>query len=97
MNQVQVLSTLIFAVTILLIATELIHRIYAALLAAGVMLLIGAVPPDEILHLIDIEILGVIFGMMLLVRGAEKSGIFNSVAVRLMKAHFSLSTFTFFI
>jgi len=86
MNQVQILSTLIFAVTILLIATERIHRIYAALLAAGAMLLIGAVPPDEVLHLIDIEILGVIFGMMLLVRGAEKSGIFNSVAVRLMKA-----------
>ena len=86
MNQVQILSTLIFAVTILLIATERIHRIYAALLAAGAMLLIGAVPPDEVLPLIDIEILGVIFGMMLLVRGAEKSGIFNSVAVRLMKA-----------
>jgi len=93
MNQVQTLSTLIFAVTILLIATERIHRIYAALLAAGAMLLIGAVPPDEVLHLIDIEILGVIFGMMLLVRGAEKSGIFNSVAVRLMKASRSSDMF----
>jgi len=85
MNQVQSLSLLIFAVTILLIATERIHRLYASLLASGAMLLIGAVKPGEVLHLIDIEILGVIVGMMLLVEGAEKSGIFNSVAARIMR------------
>jgi len=94
MNTVQSLAVLIFVVTIILIATERVHRIYAALLSAGAMLLIGAVKPDEILHLIDIEILGVIVGMMMLVGGAEKSGIFNLVAMRIMRASRSPTAFT---
>lgn len=92
---VQNLSVLVFLVTILLIATEWIDRIYASLLAAVAMLVIGAVAPDEILHLIDIEILGVIAGMMLLVNGAERSGIFNWIAVRILKASKSPKMFTF--
>lgn len=71
--------------TIFLIATERIPRIHAALMAAGAMVLIGAVKSDEMLHFIDIEILGVIIGMMLLVGGAEKSGIFGSMAVKIMR------------
>ncbi|MCW3992493.1 MAG: SLC13 family permease [Candidatus Bathyarchaeota archaeon] len=86
MNAIQTVSVAIFIVTIILIATERIHRIYAALLAAGAMVMIGAVKPDDLLHFIDVEILGVIIGMMLLVRGAERSGIFSSIAVRIMKA-----------
>ena len=93
MNTVQILSVVIFVATIILIATERVQRIYTALLAAGAMLLIGAVKPDEVLHLIDIEILGVIVGMMLLVGGAEKSGIFDSVAWRIMRASRSPNMF----
>ena len=93
MNTVQILSVVIFVATIILIATERVQRIYTALLAAGAMLLIGAVKPDEVLHLIDIEILGVIVGMMLLVGGAEKSGIFDSAAGRIMRASRSPNMF----
>ncbi len=92
---VQILSVIVFITIIILIATEWIDRIYASLLAAAAMLIIGAVAPDEILHLIDIEILGVIAGMMLLVNGAERSGIFNWVAVRILKASNSPKMFTF--
>jgi len=93
MNTVQTLSVVIFVATIILVATERVQRIYTALLAAGAMLLIGAVKPDDVLHLIDIEILGVIVGMMLLVGGAEKSGIFDSVAWRIMRASRSPNMF----
>ena len=93
MNTVQILSVVIFVATIILVATERVQRIYTALLAAGAMLLIGAVKPDDVLHLIDIEILGVIVGMMLLVGGAEKSGIFDSVAWRIMRASRSPNMF----
>ena len=92
---VQSLSVLVFLVTMVLIATEWIDRIYASLLAAASMLIIGAIAPDEVLHLIDIEILGVIAGIMLLVNGAERSGIFNWVAVRILKASKSPKMFTF--
>lgn len=86
MNVIQTASVIIFILTIILIATERIHRVYAALLGAGAMVLIGAVKPDELLYFIDIEILGVIIGMMLLVSGAERSGIFASIAAKIMRA-----------
>jgi Na+/H+ antiporter NhaD/arsenite permease-like protein len=93
MNIIQSLSVIVFVITIFLIATERIDRVYAALLAAGAMFLIGAVAPHEFLNFIDIEILGTIIGMTLLVNGAEKSGIFNSVAVRILKASRSPTSF----
>ena len=92
---VQSLSVLVFLVTMVLIATEWVDRVYASLLAAAAMLVIGAITPDEVLQLIDIEILGVIAGMMLLVNGAERSGIFNWIAVKILKASKSPKMFTF--
>ena len=93
MNFVQSISLTIFLVTTVLIATERIERAYTALLAAGATFLIGSVPPHKFLDFIDIEILGVIIGMMLLVDGAEKSGIFNSISVRILKASRSQTSF----
>ena len=94
MNLVQSISLTIFIITTVLIATERIERAYTALLAAGATFLIGAVLPHEFLDFIDIEILGVIIGMMLLVNGAEKSGIFNSISVRILKASKSPTSFS---
>ena len=85
MSPVQIYSTVIFVVAIALIATERVHKMYASLLAALGMVLVGAVAPSEILGFIDIEILGVIFGIMLLVNGAEKSGVFRWLAVRILR------------
>ena len=93
MNLVQSISVIIFLITIVLIATERIERVYTALLAAGASFLIGAVSPHEFLDFIDIGILGVIIGMMLIVNGAEKSGIFNSISVRILKASKSPTSF----
>jgi Na+/H+ antiporter NhaD/arsenite permease-like protein len=93
MNLVQIISLTIFLITIILISTERIERAYSALLAAGATFLIGAVPANKFLDFIDIGILGVIIGMMLLVNGAEKSGIFNSVSVRILKASKSPTSF----
>ena len=92
---VQILAVFSFLVTMVLIATEWIDRVYASLLAAASMLAIGAVAPDQVLHFIDIEILGVIAGMMLLVNGAERSGIFNWTAVQILKASKTQKMFTF--
>ncbi len=101
---VQNLAVIVFLITIILIATEWIDRIYASLLAVASMIVIGAITPDEVLHLIDIEILGVIAGMMLLVNGAERLGIFNWIAVKILKASktpkmvaFNLLFFTTFL
>ena len=45
---VQNLSVIVFVITIVLIATEWIDRVYASLLAAAAMLVIGAVSPDDV-------------------------------------------------
>lgn len=92
---VQTLSVLVFVTTMLLIATEWVDRIYASLLGAGLMIAIGAVTPEEVLNFIDIEILGVIGGMMVLVYGAERSGIFTYIAVKILRASKTPKMFTF--
>lgn len=93
MNVIQTVSVSIFALTLILIATEKFHRTYVALLGSGAMLLAGAVKAEEVLHLIDIDILAVIVGMMILVRGAENSGVFNRIATKIMKSSRSINSF----
>lgn len=93
MNVIQIVSVSIFVLTIVLIATEKFHRTYVALLGSGALLLAGAVKAEEILHLIDIDILAVIVGMMVLVRGAENSGVFNRIATKIMKSSRSINSF----
>ena len=93
MNPIQIAAVIIFLLTIILIVTERIHRMYAALLGSGAMVFVGAVGAEEVLHFIDIETLGVIVGMMLLVRGAERSGIFNVFAKKITKASNSITSF----
>jgi len=93
MNSIQTASVIIFFLTIIIVATERIPRMYASILGSGAMVLVGAVRAEEILHFIHIEILAVIVGMMLLVRGAETSGIFNLFAKKITKASKSLNSF----
>ena len=93
MNFVQGLTVLVFVVVFILIAIEAIHRTYAALAGAFLFVFLGAVKPDDLLHYIDIEILAVIFGLFLLVRGAEKSGLFQLMAIKIMRSSKSPTAF----
>jgi Na+/H+ antiporter NhaD/arsenite permease-like protein len=85
MNSIQGLTVLVFVIVFILIAVEAIHRTYAALAGAFIMVFLGAIKPDELIHFIDLEILAVIFGLFLLVRGAERSGLFQLLAVHIMR------------
>jgi Na+/H+ antiporter NhaD/arsenite permease-like protein len=85
MTAVQGLAVLVFVIVFILIAIEAIHRTHAALAGAFIFVFIGAVTPDEVLHFIDIEILAVVLGLFLLVRGAERSGLFQFLAVKIMR------------
>jgi len=86
MNTVQILAGIVFVIIFILIGIEVIHRTYAALLGAFIFVFIGAITPEDILHFIDLEILAVVFGLFLLVRGAERSGLFQLLAVQIMRA-----------
>jgi len=85
MNALQLLSLTIFLFILLLIVSESIHRTYASLIGAGIFLLIGVVNPERLLDYMELDILCIVFGMMLLVRGAERSGIFSYIASRMMR------------
>ncbi|MGD2200892.1 MAG: SLC13 family permease [Candidatus Bathyarchaeota archaeon] len=93
MNSAQGLAVLVFIVVFILIAVEVIHRTYASLLGALIFLFLGAVSPDQVLQFIDIEILAVVMGLFLMVRGAERSGIFQYFAVKIMKNSGSATAF----
>ncbi len=84
----QGLAVLVFVVVFILIAIEAIHRTYASLLGALLFVLLGAVSPEDILarDFIDIEILAVVLGLFFLVRGAERSGLFQFLAVKIMRS-----------
>ena len=72
----QGLVVLVFIAVFILIAIEVIHRTYASLLGALIFVLLGAVKPEDILarDFIDIEILAVVLGLFLLVRGLNGLG-----------------------
>ena len=95
MTASQGLAVLVFVVVFILIAIEAIHRTYASLLGALLFVLLGAVRPEDILarDFIDIEILAVVLGLFLLVRGAERSGLFQLLAVKIMRSSKSPTAF----
>lgn len=93
MTSAQGLAVLVFAIVFILIAIEAIHRTYASLLGAALFVILGAVRPDEVLHFIDLEIIAVVLGLFLLVRGAERSGLFQYLAVKIMRSSKSPTAF----
>jgi len=93
MNSIQTIAILVFIITFILIAVEAIHRTHASLLGAFAFMLIGAVSPEDMLLFIDIDILAVILGLFLLIRGAERSGLFQLLAVKIMRNSKSPTSF----
>jgi Na+/H+ antiporter NhaD/arsenite permease-like protein len=75
----------IFAVAYLLIATEKIHRVAAALGGATLMLLVGATDAEHAFFSagsgIDWDVLVLLLGMMLIVAVLKRTGVFEYVAI----------------
>lgn len=75
----------VFVVAYVLIATEKIHRVKAALGGAVLMLLIGAIDSDHAFYSaeagIDWNVLVLLLGMMLIVGVLKRTGVFEYVAI----------------
>ncbi|CAA9333104.1 MAG: Na+/H+ antiporter NhaD and related arsenite permeases [uncultured Nocardioidaceae bacterium] len=75
----------VFAVVYLLIATERVPRVGAALGGAGVVIAVGAVGAEEIFYSeetgIDWNVIFLLFGMMVIVGVLRQTGIFEYVAI----------------
>ena len=81
----QILATAIFALTMLVIMTEKIHRTLAAVTGAILLILTGVLNVKSAFSYVDINTLGVLVGMMLFVTIVKSSGIFEYIAIRAAK------------
>lgn len=85
METIELIALVIFGVTFFFILTERIHRTVVGLFGAMTMLLAGMYfdfyHPEDLLHVIDFNTLGLLFGMMLLVGMLEHTGAFQYVGI----------------
>lgn len=81
-----VVSLAIFVFTYAIIVTEKINRAIIAMLGAGLMILSGVLRQHEAFAGIDLNTIGLLTGMMVIVAITQKSGVFQYLAVVSAKA-----------
>jgi Na+/H+ antiporter NhaD/arsenite permease-like protein len=72
----------VFVVALALIATEWVHRTKIALIGAALVVLTHTIDQSEAIEAIDFETIGLLAGMMLMVRLTEPTGVYNYLAIR---------------
>jgi Na+/H+ antiporter NhaD/arsenite permease-like protein len=85
MTTPQIVASIIFIVTLVVILSERLHRTIAAGVGATVMIVVGTLmhfySQAEALEAIDFNTLGLLLGMMILVRMMEETGLFQYLAI----------------
>jgi Na+/H+ antiporter NhaD/arsenite permease-like protein len=76
------LSILIFVAALAVIASERVHRTKVALLAATLAVLLGVLSQDQAIESVDFNTIGLLAGMMVVVRQTEKTGLYDYIAIR---------------
>lgn len=76
---------LILLVAYILIATEKIPKVTVAMLGAAVTLVLGVVPAKEAFAHIDFTVIFLLISMMIIVHIAGRSGMFNWMAISLLR------------
>ncbi len=93
-------AAVVFIVTYALISVRRfpkvrIDRPAAALVGAGLMIVLGVVTPSDAIDSINMDIILLLVGMMVLVAGLELCGFFEWVSLRMIK--YSRDQFTFLV
>ena len=76
------LAIAIFAVSLAAIASERFDRTKVALVGAALMLLTQTIDQEHAIAAIDFNTIGLLAGMMLMVRLTETTGVYNWLAIR---------------
>jgi Na+/H+ antiporter NhaD/arsenite permease-like protein len=74
-------SSVLFIMTYVLIATERINRAIVALIGAGLMITAGVINQEAAIRGIDFNTLGLLTGMMVIVAITRRSGVFQYLAI----------------
>ncbi len=85
MEIVALIAIAVFLFTYALIIDERIHRAVAAMIGAAILVFIGIISWDGVLHYIDFGTIFLLMGMMIIVNTARKSGLFEYIAIRTTK------------
>jgi Na+/H+ antiporter NhaD/arsenite permease-like protein len=72
----------IFAIALIAIASERLDRTKAALAGAALILFTQTIDQDQAVEAIDFNTIGLLAGMMILVRITEETGLYNYLAIR---------------
>ncbi|WP_165043213.1 SLC13 family permease [Adlercreutzia sp. ZJ138] len=86
MDVSQIVSIVVFVVVMVFIMSEKLHRSLAAISGAALVMLIGILPFDVACEHVDMNTLGVLFGMMLFVGVVKQSGLFEFLAIKCARA-----------
>jgi Na+/H+ antiporter NhaD/arsenite permease-like protein len=79
------LAGLILFISYVLIATEKIPKVTVAMLGAAITLILGIVPVEKAFHHIDFSVIFLLVSMMIIVHIAARSGMFNWMAIELLR------------
>jgi Na+/H+ antiporter NhaD/arsenite permease-like protein len=75
-------SIIVFVVALGIIASERVDRTNVALLGATILLLAGVLTQEEAVEAIDFNTIGLLVGMMIMVRLTEATGVYTWLAIR---------------
>lgn len=81
-----ILGIAIFSITYLLIVTEKFNRVAVAMTGAALMMLLSVEAQEKAIEHIDFNTIGILIGMMIVVTVTRKSGIFEYLAIKSVKA-----------
>jgi Na+/H+ antiporter NhaD/arsenite permease-like protein len=77
-----VLAVGIFVAALAVIASERVHRTKVALIGAALVVLTQTIDQEQAIEAVDFNTIGLLAGMMLVVRLTEPTGIYNYLAIR---------------
>ena len=72
----------VFVVALALIASERVDRTKVALLGATLVVLAGTLDQEQAIEAVDFNTIGLLVGMMIMVRVTETTGVYTWLAIR---------------
>ncbi len=76
------LAIAVFVIALALIALEWVHRTKVAMLGAAAVVISQTIDQEEAIGAIDFNTIGLLAGMMLIVKVTEPTGVYNYLAIR---------------
>ncbi|MHB8158030.1 MAG: ArsB/NhaD family transporter, partial [Desulfocucumaceae bacterium] len=81
-----IFAIVVFLITYAVIVSEKIHRAVVALVGASLLALAGILSPEEAVHAIDFNTIGLLVGMMIIVGITRHTGVFEYLAIKAAKS-----------